>query len=58
VLAALTRENKRLFALIVKGVATVKVDGDDVPVTTLRKFVKNSVAKCEEALNSLRTAEE
>jgi hypothetical protein len=58
VLAALTRENKRLFALIVKGVATVKVDGDDVPVTTLRKFVKNSVAKCEEALNTLRTAEE
>lgn len=51
VLASLTRENKRLYSLVIKQVATVKVSGDPVPVVTLRKFVKASIAKCEAFLN-------
>jgi hypothetical protein len=50
VFTSLNKENERLLKLILRGQDTVKIDRDPVPVTTLRKFVKNSLTVCEEFL--------
>lgn len=46
VLNKLKDENKRLFVIGTR-VATVKRNGEDVPIATLRRFVKQGIKVCE-----------
>jgi len=41
-------ENKRLFGLMLRGLSVVKIDKDEVPIATLRRYIKHNLALCED----------